>query len=266
MLKNMPKDHISVSQITSYRICGRYYKYRYIDMYTPTNRCDVSGRIVGTAGHEYQKIKIDGGARNLEVIYFDVIKKNFHDIVRCQPGTDQEEVLAAFAEACLFAKYDDARRIIKDADPESAALYFDGYPETLKSGTVLRPSMFSIFLNLCDAADFEDEMKNIIVEAREKEMKYEFIRHGVEIPLLSYYDVIGQYMGQPVIIDWKFTKRKWGESKAPDIKDLIYSYIYWQLTGTIPGFWYIVFVWSPKTGNVQKQKIIVQHTEESLVS
>ena len=109
-------------------------------------------------------------------------------------------------------------------------------------------------------------MYNLKVDFIQEKIQYSFLKHGKEINILGYLDLRGEHLDtqEIVIRDWKVTKRKKNIKQIQSDQDLIYTWVIWKQTGKIPVFEYFYFIVSEKTGNIQHQKFIINHTQENL--
>jgi hypothetical protein len=279
-LKNLPCEHISVSQLNTYSTCSEKYRLQYVEKAEKTNSTKMENLICGNAFHKYikdyfhNKSDFDILGDHLIVEYF------YNELLKELCYGNRFEVMDEFKKNDLFRYYYEDCKIENNYDfdkineylkriilPEVYEVLISGYFEELKKGKVLRPSIFDILKNLCAyfRENKESFIKDIVIENQEFKTDIIFDRYGKEFKINIILDFIGtNQQNKIIIIDWKTSKRAWSENDVLKKQDHIYSYAIRKARGVIPVFKYIVFSYSATTGNVKHQEFEIQHDEESL--
>lgn len=275
-LKNLPKEHISVSQINLYKACSEKYRKKYINKEEQSNFTNIENLLIGSAFDYYITNRLQG---DKEVIkdyannYFywklvELIKEHkleinesnydwfFNNWYRLNYSIDDLDIGEVNELLNGLLSYEDYEKLIS------------GYEEELKTGPVKRPGYFELFQNLINYYHLHENeiLKNLDIEYIQEEVEYSFERYGKNINLLGFLDLRGHYSDNKNIFirDWKVYKKSKNINDIQADQDLIYSWLVWKNTGVIPIFEYCCFIFSVKTGEIKHQLFSIQHSEITL--
>lgn len=254
-------NFISVSQINSYLNCPYQYFLKYIDKDKPSNFIRIDNLLLGNAFHKYiQKYLKNIPIENIEDIFYTellfLIENNKIDGINEFALNEYKEK----KEKDIFEK------ILKKEDFD---FFIKGYSEMLKTKTVERPSLLTIYKNL---VTFFQEKKSEILQDIEiidieciKTVSFKKNKKR-NIYIKAVFDVFGfsKKLNKYIIIDWKTGSKKWSGENSLKRQDVIYSYLSKKIYDEIPLFFYYIFVYSTSTGEIKLQKIKIQHNEDAL--